>query len=296
MRICRFGSGRLGVVRDGQVHDVTHVAADLGPFHYPLPTYDVFVARLQEIRPALESAADKTPGVPIGELSLLSPVANPGKLVAAPVNYLKHLDEARSDKGIHFQNQIGEIRRVGLFLKATSSLIGQADSVALRFADRRNDHEIELAAIIGRTANRVSAGDALDYVAAYSVGLDMTVRGPEERSMRKSIDTFSVLGPIIVTADEFGDPGGVELELTVNGEVRQKANTRDLVLSVPELIEYASRYYTLHPGDVIYTGTPEGVGEVRDGDVIKATIDRIGTLEVTVSSAKATQSASTPST
>lgn len=282
MQLCRFGASRLGLVRDGTVHDVTPVADGLGRHGYPLPRHDLLIAALDRLRPELEAEADRVAGVPLATLELHAPVANPGKLVAAPVNYLRHLEEARTDKAIHFDTQVGEIQRVGLFLKATSSLIGPSGTVAIRFGDRRNDHEIELAAVIGRVADRVPARDALSYVAGYSIGLDMTVRGPQERSMRKSIDTFSVLGPVLVTADEFGDPAGVDLELTVNGEPRQRANTRDLVLSVPELIEFASRYYTLHPGDVIYTGTPEGVGEVRPGDVIRATVARIGTLEVKV--------------
>ena len=192
------------------------------------------------------------------------------------------MEEARTDSAIHFQNQVGEIERVGLFLKATSSLVGPSEGIALRFPDRRNDHEIELVVVIGRHADRVPASRALDHVAGYSIGLDMTVRGPEERSMRKSIDTYSVLGPMLVTRDEFGDPSGVALELTVNGEPRQAANTRDLVLSVPELIERASRYYTLQPGDLLYTGTPEGVAAVRPGDKITASIERIGSIEVAV--------------
>ena len=230
----------------------------------------------------MEALAGETEGTPWQALDLLSPVANPGKLIAAPVNYFKHLQEARGDEGIHFQNQVGEIQKVGCFLKASSSLVGASSPVAIRFPERRNDHEIELAVIIGRKADRVPAARALDHVAAYTIGLDMTVRGPEERSMRKSIDTFSVLGPWMVTADEFGDAADVDLELTVNGEVRQKANTADLIVTIPELIEWTSRYYTLHPGDVIFTGTPDGVGPVTKGDTVRATIARIGTLEVAI--------------
>lgn len=282
MRLCRFEPGRLGVVRDGLVFDVTETLRALGSHAYPLPRHDLLIAGLQALRPALESAADDADGVPIETLRLLSPVANPGKLVAAPVNYIRHLEEARADSGIHFQRRVEQIHDVGLFLKATSSLVGPGESVAVRFPERRNDHELELAVVIGRTADRVPAGQALAHVAGYCIGLDMTVRGPEERSMRKSIDTYSVLGPVIVTADELGDPSALDMELTVNGEVRQKANTRDLVLSVPDLIEYASRFYTLGPGDVIFTGTPEGVAPVVPGDIIDARISGIGEMVVRV--------------
>lgn len=285
MRVCRFGDDRLGLVRGELVHDVTAALGELGPYSYPLPRHDPMVAALPELMPLMERLADEAEGRPWRELDLLSPVANPGKIIAAPVNYLKHLEEARGDEEINFKNQVEVIGRVGCFLKATSSMIGAAGPVSIRFPDRRNDHELELVAVIGRTADRVTAADALDHVAAYTVGLDMTVRGPEERSMRKSIDTYSVLGPWMVSADEFGDPSNVDIELTVNGEVRQRANTRDLIFSVAELIEWVSSYYTLHPGDVLFTGTPDGVGPVKGGDVIRATIEKIGTLTVAVEQA-----------
>ncbi len=157
--------------------------------------------------------------------------------------------------------------------------------MCLRHLDRRNDHELELAVIIGRLADRVSEATAYDYVAGYAIGLDMTVRGPEERSMRKSSDSYTVLGPWLVTADEVADPAALDMMLSVNGTVRQKANTRDLVVGIPQLIAWASRYYTLHPGDIILTGTPEGVGPVVPGDEIIASIDGIGTMKVSVSAA-----------
>jgi 2-keto-4-pentenoate hydratase/2-oxohepta-3-ene-1,7-dioic acid hydratase in catechol pathway len=119
-------------------------------------------------------------------------------------------------------------------------------------------------------------------VAGYAIGLDMTIRGPEERSLRKSPDSYAVLGPWLVTADEVPDPGKLSLKLTVNGEVRQDAHTSDLILSVAQLIEWGSAFYTLHPGDVILTGTPQGVGAVRPGDVMVATIERIGSMRVQI--------------
>ena len=148
--------------------------------------------------------------------------------------------------------------------------------------DRRNDHGCELAVIIGRRAKNVAAADALSYVAGYAIGLDMTIRGPEERSLRKSPDSYAVLGPWLVTADEVPDPGKLALKLTVNGQVRQDAHTSDLILSVAQLIEWGSSFYTLHPGDVILTGTPQGVGPVRPGDVMLAAIERIGSMQVRI--------------
>jgi 2-keto-4-pentenoate hydratase/2-oxohepta-3-ene-1,7-dioic acid hydratase in catechol pathway len=282
MKICRFDDNRLGVVKDGLVHDVTEALDVIAPSTYPLPRFDPLIANLDKVRARIETLLPNAPTRKVEDVKLLSPVASPGKLVAAPVNYLKHLEEARTDKGIHHNNQILEIQRIGVFLKATSSLIGPSDTVRIRHADRRNDHEIELAVIIGKPGTRISKENALDHIAAYCIGLDMTVRGPEERSLRKSVDTYSVLGPWMVTSDELKDPTNLGFELTVNGETRQKANTRDLVLGVAELIEYASAFYTLNPGDVIYTGTPEGVGPVVPGDTIVAQFDQIGTMQVAV--------------
>ena len=147
---------------------------------------------------------------------------------------------------------------MGLFLKATSSVIGPSEAIMIRHPDRRTDHEIELAVVIGKKADRVECAPAFDYVAGYCIGLDITVRGPEERSLRKSIDTYTVLGPWLVTADELDDPSQLSLKLSVNGQVRQNANTRDLIIDVPGLIAFATRFYTLMPGDVLLTGTPEG--------------------------------------
>ena len=174
------------------------------------------------------------------------------------------------------------IHSAGLFLKATSSLVGPGEGVVVRLADRRTDHEVELAFVIGREARNVAAAEALEYVAGYAIGLDITIRGSEDRSFRKSCDSYSVLGPWLVTADEIPDSGSLDLEIVVNGERRQKSNTRCLILGVRQLIEFASSFYTLYPGDVLYTGTPEGVSPIDPGDRIVATIERIGTMAVEV--------------
>ena len=285
MRLCRFDRDRLGLLREDHIYDVTAALETLPSERYPLPRFDPLIAHLSELRPRIETLAAKGQGRALRDAKLLSPIANPGKIVAAPVNYRKHLEEARADAGIHHQKQVEEIQRVGLFLKATSSLVGPSEGVAIRHPDRRTDHEIELAAVIGTAADRVTAADALRHVAGYCIGLDITVRGPEERSLRKSIDTYTMLGPCFVTADELPDPSGLDLLLTVNGETRQKANTRDLIIGVAELIAFASSYYTLMPGDVLLTGTPEGVGPIQPGDVMEASISGIGRMEVAVRAA-----------
>jgi 2-keto-4-pentenoate hydratase/2-oxohepta-3-ene-1,7-dioic acid hydratase in catechol pathway len=283
MKICRYDDNRIGLVQDDGIRDVTSVASELGPFGYPLPRFDPFIARLATLKEKIAAAAKGGKPVSADRVKLLSPVANPGKIIAAPVNYTKHLQEALADKGIHHGNLVNEIHKAGMFLKAASAVVGPGEGVKLVHTDRRNDHEVELALVIGRAAKNVSAAEAPRYVAGFCIGLDMTIRGPEERSFRKSPDSYCVLGPWLATPDEVGDPGKLGLSIDVNGEPRQDAHTSDLILGVGELIAWASSFYTLHPGDVILTGTPQGVGPVKPGDTLLARIERIGSMQVKVS-------------
>lgn len=283
MKICRFDDNRLGLVQDDGIRDVTSVLEGIGPFRYPLPKEDPYIAALASLKSKIEETAKKAKPVALDKLKLLSPVANPGKIIAAPVNYTKHLQEALADKGIHHGNLISEIHKAGMFLKATSAVVGAGEGVKLIHTDRRNDHEVELAIVIGRRTKNASVEEAAKNIAGYCIGLDMTIRGPEERSFRKSPDSYCVLGPWLVTADEIPEPGNLSLKITVNGETRQDAHTSDLIVKVPDLVAWASTFYTLHPGDVLLTGTPQGVGPVKPGDVMQATLERIGTMRVAVS-------------
>jgi len=288
LKLCRFGSDRLGVVERETVRDVT-AALDVLPAHrYPFPAHDVLIANLGKVMARVKEVLSEAPAIPLAGVKLLSPVANPGKIVAAPVNYQKHLDEVKADSQIHAGNPAHTvtIQNAGLFLKATSSLAGAGEGIAVVKPDRRTDHEVELVVVIGRPARHVPRADALGYVAGYCIGLDVSIRGSEDRSFRKSPDSYSVLGPWLVTADEIQNPGDLDLQISVNGALRQKSNTRYLILGVPELVELASSFYTLYPGDVIFTGTPEGVSPIEPGDHSVATIQKIGTMEVDVRAAE----------
>nr|WP_281720888.1 fumarylacetoacetate hydrolase family protein [Nitrosomonas nitrosa] len=226
--------------------------------------------------------------MPLARVRLLAPVANPGKIIGAPANYADHIAEAKADSQIAHRRTIDDmiIAKWGLFLKARSSLVGPSQGVILRqphtAIENRNDHEIEVVAVIGRRGSRIAREDALKHVCGYAIGLDMTLRGPQFAGFRKSIDTYAVVGPWLVTSDEFGDPGNVGLRIWVNGALRQDSSTTHLIYDVPRLIEFASSYYTLEPGDMIFTGTPAGVGPVKDGDTMVAEVDRIGRMEVRV--------------
>ena len=282
MKLCRFNETRLGVVEDKAVLDVTAALDVLPGGRWPLPARgDLLIRHLDLVRKRVKEILGEAPLHDLSDIKLYSPVANPTKLIGAPVNYQPHSDEAKVDKGIPFA--IKPISETLCFLKANSSLVGPSEGVIRSFPDRRTDHEVELAVIIGHEVRRISPEEAPGCVAAYSIGLDMTVRGKEDRSMRKSVDSYSVLGPWLVTKDEIADPDNLTLTLRLNGEIRQNSNTRELIYDVSTLISKCSDFYTLFPGDVIYTGTPAGVGPVQPGDTLECEIEGIGRMQVQVS-------------
>ncbi|MFD4603037.1 fumarylacetoacetate hydrolase family protein [Streptomyces sp. NPDC058464] len=275
MRIARFDDDRVGLVRDGRVLDVTdHLGTLVAPGRGSL------VRRLArdftEIRPMLErlgAKAGASTGLPVDEVRLRCPVPDPTKIVAAPVNYRDHQAE---------MNEAFHVSALGFFLKSPSSLLDPDGTVRLPYLDRRFDHEAEFALVVGRRASHVTPEEALDHVFGYTGLMDITMRGGEDRSTRKSFDTFTPMGPWLVTPDELGSPEDVGLELSVNGALRQKANTRDLIWSAARFLAYASTVTVLEPGDVITTGTPAGVAPIRDGDTVELVVDRIGRLTVDV--------------
>jgi len=282
MKLCRFDSDRLGLVNGEIVFDVTPALDVLPCVRWPLPQHDLLIAHLPRVCQAARELRAHAPQKSINEIKLLSPVANPSKIIGAPINYQAHIEESTNDQGIAHGRTVSSIHEWGLFLKSSTSLIGFGQEIVLRRPERRNDHECELALIIGRPCSKVSRAQALDFVAGYAIGLDMTVRGPEFQCWRKSIDTYSVLGPWLVTADEIPDPDALDLSLSVNGQLRQQSNTRQLVLDVAGLIEMASSMYTLLPGDIIMTGTPAGVGPVKPGDRIGVAVQGIGQADIAV--------------
>ena len=281
MRLCRFGNNQLGLVDPStslgaggdQVRDVTAALDELPAYRYPFPPGDVLIANLEKVGRRARAIANDSAPVPIDRLQLLSPVANPSKIIGAPVNYRKGGEDATA---------IAAAMSIGLFLKANGSLAGPTEGIALRMMERQIDHEVELGVVIGKPGSNISRADALKHVAGYAVALDITPHGKEERSLRKSCETYSVLGPWLVTADEIPDPAGLELQLDVNGERRQQGNTNQMIRDVAALIEYASSFYTLYPGDIFLSGTPAGVGPMQPGDELVATIEKVGTMRVKV--------------
>lgn len=289
MQLCRFDDDRLGVVEGDVVRDVTAALDLLQAHRWPFPAGDACVAHLPEICDAAQRLKPQARRLPLKDVSLRSPVANPTKILAAPANYRLHVTIDAQDPAVHhnvhnkqLEGMDRPVEKLGMFLKANSSLVGPTEGITLNWPDRRNDYEAELVVVIGKTGKNIPAARAMEHVAGYSVGLDMSVRGAEERSFRKSADSYTVLGPWLTTADEIANPEKLDLWLTLNGEPRQRSSTGAMTVGIRRLIELASSAYTLFPGDLIMTGTPEGVGAVKDGDVIIAGCEGLGEMVVPV--------------
>ncbi len=276
MKLAAFGAGALGAVRDGHI---VALQADSDPAGPPPTMASVIEAGPVGLWRAEALARASQYRFDLSGVRLRAPLDRPGKIIAAPVNYSRHMSE---------MSETLDINDLGVFLKANSSVCGPGDVIRLPYADRRFDQEGELGVVIGRQARGIAEADALDAVFGYTCLLDITMRGGEDRSLRKSFDTFTPIGPWIVTADEVGNPDSLALTCSVSGRVRQEGNTRSLIWPVAKLVAYTSSVMTLYPGDVIATGTPEGVGPLADGDSIELTIEKIGTLSVRVSAAGAT--------
>lgn len=264
----RVRAGVLDPAGQDKVHDLTGLlpAGEAGPMRR-------LIAAAATGPDVVEKMIERAPVVAAATTSVLPPVPDPTKVVAAPVNYRNHQSEMSQDS---------HIDSLGVFLKAPSSVIGHGGAVTLPYTDRRFDQEGEFAAVIGRTARNVDEADALDYVFGYTCLLDMTMRGGEDRSVRKSFDTFTPVGPTIVSPADLPRIEELELHLWVNGTLRQRADLKDLIWSLPKLIAYVSTVMTLFPGDIVTTGTPEGVGEVFDGDRIEVEVTGLDRLAVTV--------------
>lgn len=286
MKLALFDDWRLGVV-DGDGATITDVTTALPDGVDSDPFGAGWWVRLcrdfATLRPALAAAGAAGPARPLSEVRLRPPVLNPGKLLATASNYGEHVDEMRD---VVLERVAGHIDAwlldFDVFLKATSSIIGPSDPVVLPAGPvsdgKEIHHESELALVIGTGGSRIPEDRALDHVLGYTIALDMTVRGDGDRSRRKSYDTFTPIGPWLVTSDELGDPHALEVRLDVDGETRQCARTADLLVGVPGIVAYASTVMRLDPGDVILTGAPPGVGEVHAGETMVSTISGIGTM------------------
>ncbi|KGJ12006.1 FAA hydrolase family protein [Paracoccus versutus] len=280
MKLVGFDGGRIGVALEDGIVDITALSG-VPAGSWPPVGMVRLIADFDGLRQAIAEAVAGGPRLDPAQLRLEAPVQWPNKLIAYPANYQAHIEEQITSK-------VGLISTFkasgqGFFLKANSSLSGPSDPIVLpALPDRDIHHECELAVVIGKGGRGIPRERAMEHVFGFSCLLDMVVRGREERVMRKSFDSFCPLGPHIVTADEIADPAAISLELRVNGELRQQASTRDLIVDIPEMIAMASSVMTLCPGDIIASGTPAGVGPVVGGDVVTISISGVGEMSLPV--------------
>ena len=273
MKIARFDADRIGIARGDEIIDISE-SVGAHPGEWPPVAMNRLIAEFAEFRPKLDRAVSGRP-VPLKSVRLLTPVPWPNKVVAYPVNYHEHGVEMGSSYRANNQ---------GFFLKPPSALSGPADPIVLPVnSGRRIDHECELAIIIGKQGRDIRRADWREYVFGYSCLIDAVIRGKEERVTRKGFDTFCPVGPWIVTEDEIGEAAhALRGRLWVNDELRQDANTRDLVLDIPGMIEMASSVMTLYPGDIVASGTPAGVGPIKAGDKVRIEFERVGEMVLDV--------------
>ncbi|MEQ8472828.1 MAG: fumarylacetoacetate hydrolase family protein [Marinoscillum sp.] len=271
MKLIRFGalgSEKPGVEVEGIRYDASHLTRDYDE--------DFFASGGLE---KMKSEFDPSKAATVSrETRLGAPVKRPGKLICIGLNYQKHAAESGMEAP----------KEPVVFFKATSSIVGPNDQIVIPKNSTKTDWEVELAVVIGKRANYVSEEDALDYVAGYVLHNDVSERAFQlERGGQwvkgKSCDTFAPLGPYMVTKDEVPNPNNLNLWLTLNGKKVQNGNTSDFIFNVQEVVSYLSQFMSLMPGDIISTGTPEGVGlgfkppvYLKEGDVIELGIDGLG--------------------
>jgi acylpyruvate hydrolase len=256
---------RAGVLRDGRVFDTGR----------PL------LALVEE--EALRRASPEGDGLPVDELTLLPPIDRPGKLICIGLNYRAHAEEQGKEPP----------EMPTFFAKFANALAGPGAVVRLPSWSKRVDYEAEVAFVIGSRCKDVPAAEAMDVVAGYTLLNDLSARDYQRKTPQwmpgKTFDGSAPCGPALVTPDEAGPPDAIEIELLLNGERMQASSTADLVHSIPDLVEYLSMLMTLEPGDLVATGTPGGVGSMRDprvwlkpGDRVEVRSAQLGVLETTL--------------
>lgn len=272
MNLLRFGpvgQEKPGVEVDGIRYDTSHLVEDYNE--------DFFANNgIEKLKETFDSSKAKQIG---NSVRLAEPVKRPGKIICIGLNYQKHAEES----GLAIPTE------PIVFFKATSAIIGPNDNIIIPKNSKKTDWEVELVVVIGKRANYITKEEALDHVAGYMLHNDLSEREFQlEKGGQwvkgKSCDTFAPLGPYLVTKDEISDPNNLRLWLSVNGKKLQDGNTSDFIFNVEEVVSYLSQFMSLMPGDIISTGTPEGVGlgfnppvYLKDGDVIELGIDGLGT-------------------
>ena len=274
MRLANLG-GRAVIVVDGHAVDVER-ASDGRLSSDPMVLSDL--AHHDALR-AIAVSADPSAWPVLDESQLGAPVPRPPKGYGVGLNYKQHAIESGRELPTEPH----------LFAKTENCVCGPFDEIVIPQGLTEIDYETELVIVFGRTCKSATRENAWSFLAGVTCGQDISDRGEQFRpplkqfTIAKSYDTFGPTGPYLVTADELAAPDALALQGVVSGEVMQEANTNDLIFDVPALVVWLSRYITFQPGDLVWTGTPGGVGEargrfLRDGDVVETTIEGIGTM------------------
>jgi len=287
-----MGVPSIGVQLESGILDIPDAASYFGrKYHvrgHSFPTTMIDLLQWEsgiEVVRQIVTKYEKTPlnerimAYPYDSVTLEAPIQRPGKILALGKNYLEHVKETGSETP----------EFPVIFAKFPSCVIGPNDEIILPKISSQIDWEVELAIVIGKVCKEVSEADALRYIAGYTIANDVTARdlqrGDGQWIRGKSLDTFCPLGPCLVTQDELGDAQNLRLYTKINDELKQDSSTSNMMFKVPQIIAHLSKAFTLEPGDVIITGTPSGVGFVRDppeflkdGDKIEQYIEKIGYL------------------
>ena len=291
MKICHYNNNQAGVIAGDRVYDIGDalIQAGLARTGYTMLEIIDALANNSQAMQIARDASQGTGGVPLTSVKLLAPITNPGSLWAAAANYRAHQEEMKSRMGnAGRENKSKDELMAEFFLKTTSSIIGPDDTIILPKISKLVDFECELCAVIGRGARKVTEDRALDHVFGYMMCWDISQRDPwgkgvhNTRNIRKGFDTFTALGPWIVTRDEIDEPQNLTIKVLQNGKEVMTAHTSDMICGLREHIRFLTSCLTLRPGDLITTGTPAGVSKLNGGDHLKGTIEKIGSMELHV--------------
>jgi 2-keto-4-pentenoate hydratase/2-oxohepta-3-ene-1,7-dioic acid hydratase in catechol pathway len=291
MKICHYDNNQAGVVVGDQVYNIGDALIKAGLARQGYTMLEI-VDALVNNPAAMQIARDATQGsgaVALSSVKLLAPIQNPGSLWAAAANYYAHRAEMVERMGSANRPVIDKDDLMAeFFLKTTSSIIGPGDTIRLPKISKLVDFECELCAVIGKPARKVSEDQALDHVFGYMMCWDISQRDPwgkgkqNTRNIRKGFDTFSALGPWIVTKDEVGEPQNLSIKVLQNGKEVMTAHTSDMICGLREHIRFLSSCLTLRTGDLITTGTPACVSKLNHGDHLHGTLEKVGSMELHV--------------
>jgi len=291
MKICHYNAGAAGAVVGDRVYPIGEALVEAGQLRrgYTMPEAIELLANDPAAMRRAQDRARSGSFEPLRSVKLLAPLLDPPSIWAAAANYKDHQAEMRTKMGSYDRAELSKDELMAeFFLKPVSSIIGPGEPVILPRISKDVDFECELCAVIGKKARHVTERDALDYVFGYTICWDFSQRDPwgrgrnNTRNIRKGFDTFTGLGPWIVTRDEIDDPQNLAIRVEQNGKLVMNAHTSDMICGLRDHIRFLSSVLTLRPGTLITTGTPAGVSKLAAGDRLKGSIEKIGEMEIDV--------------